>query len=200
MEQHTSQAIIHACVLAAGTSTRFGDTKLVQNLYGKPLVQYALLAAQGACEGLVTLVVGHDREAVIAASTGLANGVAVNFDYELGIGTSISTGVRACRNGADAILLMLADQPLVTARHLRELINTWSGAEAEVVASSFEGIVSPPILFPRNAFDSLCELTGDTGAKKILSDNAFTVRSVDFPPARLDVDTPDDLLRLDESR
>lgn len=182
--------------MAAGTSTRFGETNLVQHWRGKPLLQRALLAAQGACEGLVTLVIGHDKETVTAASAGLSDNVIVNCDYELGIGTSISAGVRACRKDADAILIILADQPLVTAVHLNELIDTWSGAKTEIVASWFGGIVSPPILFPKSAFGALCDLTGDTGARKLLLDDQFDIRNVDFPPASLDVNTPEELQNL----
>ena len=199
MEHRSSQPVVCACVLAAGTSTRFGETKLVRNLHGKPLVQHALLASQGACEGRVTLVVGHDEAAVIAASSGHSDKVIVNCDHQQGIGTSISAGVRECRDGADAILIVLADQPLVTTAHLNQLIDHWSGAADEIIASSFEGVVGPPILFPKKAFDALCELNGDTGAKKILSNNEFHVRSIDFPPAGMDVDTPDDLRKLDQS-
>ena len=198
MANSSSQAVVRACVLAAGTSTRFGATKLVRHWRGKPLLQRALLAAQGACEGSVTLVVGHDKEVVTAASAGLSENVIVNCDYKLGIGSSISAGVRACRKDADAILIVLADQPLVTAVHLSKLIDTWSGAKTEIVASGFEGIVGPPILFPKSAFDALCRLTGDTGARKILSDDQFDVRNVDFPPASVDVDTPEDLQDLDQ--
>jgi len=199
MGHHQSQAAVHACVLAAGTSTRFGETKLVRHFRGKPLVQRALLAAQGACKGCVTLVVGHDEEAVAEASAGLSDNVVVNRDYQRGIGTSISTGIHACRDGADAILIVLADQPLVTTAHLSQLIDHWSGADDEIIASAFEGIVGPPILFPKKAFDALCNLNGDTGAKKILSNDEFHVRSIDIPAAGMDVDTPDDLRRLDQS-
>lgn len=199
MGQQLSKAVIRACVLAAGTSTRFGSTKLVQHMRGKPLLQHALLAAQGACKGWVTLVVGHDDEAVAEASAGLSNNVVVNRDYQRGIGASISTGVRACRDGADAILIVLADQPLVTAAHLSQLIDHWSGADDEIIASAFEGVVGPPILFPQKAFAALCKLNGDTGARKILSDDAFRVRSIDFAPAGTDIDTPEDLQKLDQS-
>jgi len=198
MRHRLSTAAIRACVLAAGTSTRFGGTKLVQRLRGKPLVQHALLAAQGACKGWVTLVVGHDEDAVVAAAAGLSDNVVVNYEHQRGIGTSIAAGTRACRDGADAILIVLADQPLVTTAHLNELKDNWSGADDEIVTSSFEGVVSPPILFPKNAFDALCELSGDTGAKKILSSDEFHVRSIDFPPAGMDVDTPEDLQHLDQ--
>lgn len=196
MGHRLSKAAIRACVLAAGTSTRFGGTKLVQPLRGKPLVQHALLAAQGACKGWVTLVVGHDADAIVAASADMGDNVIVNREHQQGIGTSISAGIHACRDGADAILIMLADQPLVTAAHLNDLIEHWSGADDEVVASSFDGVISPPILFPKNAFDELCTLSGDTGAKGILSNDKLHVRSIEFPPARRDVDTPEDLKDL----
>jgi molybdenum cofactor cytidylyltransferase len=199
MEHHSSRLVVRACVLAAGTSARFGQTKVTQNLHGKPLVQHALLASQGACEGRVTLVVGHDDAAVIAASSGHSDNIIVNRDYQQGIGSSISAAVRECRDGADAILIVLADQPLVTAAHLSQLIGHWSGAVNEIVASAFEGVVGPPILFPKKAFAALCELQGDTGAKEILSSDAFHVRSIDFPPAGTDIDTPEDLRKLDQS-
>jgi molybdenum cofactor cytidylyltransferase len=199
MEHRSSQAVVCACVLAAGTSTRFGKTKLVQKLHGKPLVQHALLASQGACEGRVTLVVGHDEAAVMAASSGHSDNVIINRDHQQGIGTSISAAVRECRDGADAILIVLADQPLVTAAHLSQLIDHWSGDDDEIIASAFEGVVGPPILFPKQAFAALCELQGDTGARKILSNKEFRVRSIDFPPAGTDIDTPEDLQKLDQS-
>jgi molybdenum cofactor cytidylyltransferase len=198
MEHRSSQPVIHACVLAAGMSTRFGQTKLVQLLQGKPLLQHVLVAAQAACGGLVTLVVGHDAVAVSAASGGLSNSVVVNRDYELGIGTSISAGVHACRDGADAILMVLADQPLVTTEHLNKLISTWTGSADEIVASSFGEVTSPPILFPTNTFAALCDLSGDTGAKSVLSNDEFAVTFVEFPPALLDVDTPEDLQDLNQ--
>lgn len=199
MEHRSSQAVVCACVLAAGTSTRFGETKLVQILRGKPLLQHALLASQGACEGRVTLVAGHDEAAVIAASSGLCDKVVVNRDHQQGIGTSIAAGVRECRDGADAILIVLADQALITAAHLRQLIDHWSGADDEIIASAFDGVVGPPILFPQQAFDALCELNGDTGARKILSNDEFRVSSIDFAPAGTDIDTPEDLQKLDQS-
>jgi molybdenum cofactor cytidylyltransferase len=198
MERHSSKSVISACVLAAGSSSRFGATKLVRHFSGKPLVQHARLAAQGACEGMVTLVVGHDWEAVTNASAGLSDSVTLNPDHKLGMGTSIAAGVRTCRKDADAIMIVLADQPLITATHLNDIISTWSGAETEIIASSSDGIVGPPVLFPRAAFGRLCDLRGDAGAKKMLADGAFHVRSVEFPAALLDIDTPEDLQVLDQ--
>jgi len=190
--------VICACVLAAGKSSRFGATKLVQAFRGKPLLQNALIAAQGACEGRVFLVVGHDQDSVVDASAGLFDELVVNYEFANGIGTSIAASVRACREDADAVLVILADQPLVTAAHIRDLIDTWSGAENEIVSTSFEGITCPPILFPGGAFSALSGLRGDNGAKSLLANDEFVVTSIDFPPAGFDVDRPQDLRRVDQ--
>ena len=198
MKQQIPKPKICACVLAAGRSSRFGSSKLVQQFRGKPLVQYVLLAAQGACEGQVYLVVGHDQESVIEAAAGLFDRVIVNKDFGDGIGTSIAAAARVCRNEADAILIALADQPLVTAAHIQNLIDTWSGADNEIVSSSFDGIACPPILFPKGAFSALSELQGDNGAKSLLANDEFVVSSIDFPPAKFDIDRPEDLQRYSQ--
>jgi molybdenum cofactor cytidylyltransferase len=198
MDYPSSEPVIHVCVLAAGTSSRFGATKLVQTLRGKPLLQHALIAAKGTCPNRVNLVVGHDQQAVLAASGDLADQIIVNSDYRSGLGTSIAAGVRICRARADAIIVLLADQPLITAEHLKMLIEQWSGAENEIVASSFDATSGPPILFPSGAFDALSRLTGDQGAKSILTNGDFVVRSVEISAAGVDVDTPHALRELEQ--
>ena len=198
MNHPTPKLEIYACVLAAGKSSRFGATKLVQPFRGKPLVQHALIAAQGACEGRVLLVVGHDQGSVVNASAGLFDRLVVNDEFENGINSSISASVRSCKDDADAVLVMLADQPLISAAHVRDLIDTRSGAENEIVSTSFNGITCPPILFPKSAFSALCGLRGDSGAKSLLSNDDFVVTSVDFPPAGFDIDRPQDLHQIDQ--
>jgi len=197
MDDQSSNLTVCACVLAAGTSTRFGDSKLVQQFRGKSLIQHALLATHAACGGSVYLVVGHDQHCVVEAAAGLYDNIVMNNRHQDGIGSSIAAGVGACSENAAAILIVLADQPLITAAHLKNLIATWSGDDSEIVASTFDGNTGPPILFPEKAFPALSELRGDSGAKKLLENNAFVVRSVDCPAAGVDVDTPADLRRLD---
>ncbi len=198
MNQPKPDPVICACVLAAGKSSRFGATKLVQDFRGRPLVQTALTAAQGACEGRVFLVVGHDQDSVVDASASLFDELVVNNEFATGIATSICAAVRACRKDADAVIIILADQALVTEAHIRDLIDTWSEAENEIVATSFDGISCPPILFPKDAFSALSRLQGDSGAKSILANDDFVVTSVDFPPAGFDIDRPEDLRRIDQ--
>jgi len=197
MPPESTKLRISVCVLAAGKSLRFGASKQTAEWRGKPLLQYALAAANGACAGQVALVVGHNQEAVVKAAAGLFDQLIMNRDYEDGIGTSIAAGIRAVRDDVDAVVILLADQALVTATHIDDIVKAWSGADDEIVASSFGATTGPPILFPSKAFEQLCNLSGDTGARAILANDSFDVRLVDCPSAGFDVDTPEDLKSLD---
>ena len=117
----------------------------------------------------------------------------VNERHDDGLGGSIALAAAAVSHVADALLLLLADQPSITAQHLRALIDRWSGADNEIVASAYSGTSGPPVLLPRGTFSALCGLTGDRGAKSVLEDPEFDVTTIPFDDAAVDVDTPADL-------
>lgn len=185
---------INVVVLAAGQSERFGACKLLENFRGEPLVRHAVRAAQDVAPGGVHVVTGYDADAVAAAAA--ADLIVRNHDYAAGMGGSIARGVRAARDGADAIIVMLADQPLVSASHLAALIDRWSGDESEVVATKTPRSLGPPVLFGSAAFDALCCLDGDGGAKPVMLDPRFTLREVACDDAAIDIDTRADLEAL----
>lgn len=141
-------------------------------------------------------VIGHDRVPVLRALGSDAGFVVVNDKHEQGLGSSIARAARACRRDADALLLLLADQPLITADHLQALIDNWSGSAEEIVATAFDGIAGPPVLFPSGTFDELCALTGDEGARSLFRNDCFRLKTVPFEPAAVDVDTPADLAAI----
>ena len=180
-------------VLAAGRATRFDGAKLTQDLDGRPLLQHSLAAAQAAFPGRVVLVVGHSSGSVTELSGGLADIVVVNSNYSSGQGSSIAVGVNACRDDAAAIVIMLADQPLVTSGVLDQLVEGWTGDENHIVVSDYGGSQGPPVLFGKGAFDHLCGLTGDSGAKKVIQSGQFDVATIAVGSLGFDVDTPKDL-------
>ena len=187
---------VFAVVLAAGSATRFGRTKQLELIDGAPLVERALRTARRVCGTRTTLVAGHDRESVIRAAGGSLSYLVVNDRHEDGMGSSIAAAIRVLAHTAGAMLLMLADQPLVTARHLEKLLATWSGSDHEIVATAFDGTQGPPVLFPRATFAELARLTGDSGARTLLHDKTYRLKTIEFAGAAVDVDTPADLARL----
>ena len=187
---------VFAAVLAAGGSQRFGRSKMLEPLQGETLVHRAADLARAVCGDRSILVVGHEGNAVTDAAGGAPQFVIVNEHYEDGIGGSIALSAKAVAHVADALLLILADQPLVTAEHLRTLISHWDGADDVIVATAFSETTGPPVLFPRAAFHALGQLTGDHGAKRLLQGADFDLKTVPFADAAIDIDTPADLDNL----
>ncbi len=190
------QQTVFAIVLAAGTSSRFGGTKQAVEFDGAALVRRALHTATRVCGDNVITVIGHDAATVLRSMQSNSGFLVVNEDFESGLGSSIAAAARACPPQTDALLLMLADQPLVTADHLEALLRRWSGAAREIVATAYADTEGPPVLLPRATFDDLSRLTGDTGARALFRDDRFSLKTVRFEDAAVDIDTPSDLHRI----
>ncbi len=184
---------VFAAVLAAGESRRFGRSKQLEDFEGEPLVHRAAGLAREVCGDRSVLVAGHESAAVIEAAGDAPRYLVVNDRYADGLGGSIALVAKTVSHVADAVLLLFADQPLITAHHLQQLIDTWSGADDEIVATAFAGTTGPPVLFPRGAFEALGELSGDKGAKIVLEDPTFKLQTVPFEDAAIDIDTPADM-------
>ncbi len=120
----------------------------------------------------------------------------MNDFYQRGLGSSIACATRSVRHTAQAVIVILADQPLVTADHLRNLRDNWSGSDEEIVATRFGDTAGAPVLFPGSCFDDLAALKRDKGGQHLLDDERFTVRNIVFEPASVDIDTRADLDRL----
>ena len=187
---------LFAIVLAAGSASRFGSTKQLAEVDGLPMARRAIQTAKAVCGDRTILVIGHDRLAVAESCQAEHGFVVVNENFSDGLGSSISAATRCVRHVARAVLIILADQPLVTAEHLQALIDSWSGATDEIVATSFAGTQGPPVLFPAGCFDELAELTGDRGGRHLFDDQRFRLRTIVFEPASIDIDTPEDLTQI----
>ena len=91
---------------------------------------------------------------------------------------------------------MLADQPAISAKHVRDLVDAWGGGANEIVATAFKDTEGPPVLFASGCFDALLELSGDSGGKHLFTDARFQLNTIEFEPAAIDIDTPDDLTQI----
>ena len=184
---------VFAIVLAAGSSNRFGSTKLLQLYRGQPLARHAVCLAESVCNERSVLVLGHEWRDVLSACGHLRGFFVRNDEYQSGIGSSIVQGVGAVEHIADAVLVLLADQPLVTEDHLHQMIAKWHQSTTAIVASSYAGTLGPPVIFPARCFADLLSLQGDCGARSVIANDGTKVHSLPFEDAAFDIDRPDDL-------
>ncbi|MGI9201988.1 MAG: nucleotidyltransferase family protein [Woeseiaceae bacterium] len=190
---------VYAIVLAAGSASRFGGGKQTAAWNGGTLVGRACQLAADCCGARTILVTGHDWQAVRCACKPLPGAFVVNENHAAGMGSSLALAVRCIRHTASAVLVMLADQPLVTTEHLSALVTAWSGDRNEIVASAYAETLGAPALFAAGCFADLCVLSGDQGARQVLQDPAYNVRGIRFEDAAADVDTTADLRRIARS-
>lgn len=193
MEYNESPAL-HAAVLAAGPSTRFGSPKALVRLGGTPVVHQAAARAAVVAGHSVTIVLGADAREVAPALRQSAATTVVNRDWKEGLASSIRTAVRTASPRCDGLLLTLCDQVAVTADDLRRLYVAWRRHPILIVAALYGGSPGLPAIFPRWAFSDLLELRGDRGPAQLLRRSADRLVRVPMPNAAVDLDTPEDLL------
>jgi molybdenum cofactor cytidylyltransferase len=182
--------MVSGVVLAAGASTRMGSQKLLLPLDGEPLVRRAVRQISDAGFDDVLVVVGSEREAVLAALEGLAIRHAVNTEFATGMGSSFRTAVAHLAD-SDAAMFALADQPFVTAKEYRQVLDTYRRDAPPIISVRYGDVMAPPHLFAREIFPELAQL--QHGARSLLLRHLERTTVLHFPPDLLaDIDTPED--------
>lgn len=185
--------MVSAVVLAAGASTRMGSQKLLLPLGGEAIVRRTVREVCEAGFDEVLVVVGHEQEKVLASLNGLPIRHVVNAVYETGMGSSFRTAVERLE-GSEAAMFALGDQPFVTAREYRSILDTYRQHAPMIVSVRYGDVTAPPHLFSRALFSELAQLTH--GARSVLERHRDQTIVLQFPSDLLqDIDTPEDYER-----
>ncbi|MBS0364781.1 MAG: nucleotidyltransferase family protein [Proteobacteria bacterium] len=189
---------LYCMVLAAGASTRFGSPKQLVRVNGRPLLHAAATRAAEVTGSAVIVVLGSGADQISSLLRHTTGTVVINRDWREGIASSIRVGMSHLPPACEAVLLMLADQAAVTADDLKRLAGAWRRQTQYLVAASYEGTVGVPAIFPRGHFPELARLRGDAGARGLLRGHTERLVRVPMPSAAVDIDTPEDLLKIPE--
>ena len=180
-------------ILAAGASTRLGRPKQLVPFCGTTLLRYLIREAAGSHASYVGVVVGAHRTAIEPDVDGLGVTVLYNAEWQEGLSSSIRVGVQSLPEETAAVILMLADMPAVTVRHLNELLRTHIELGKPIVASRYKDRPGAPVLFTRRFFADLRNLTGDAGAQSLIFRHTDDTAYVELPGGDIDIDTEDDV-------
>lgn len=188
---------LFAVVLAAGASTRFGSPKQLVRIAGRPLLHTAVTRASEVVGSALIVVLGSGAAELAGLLRHSPGSIVVNQDWREGLASSIRAGIARLPLTCAGALLMLADQPAVSADDLRRLAGTWRKQPQYVAAALYSGTTGVPAIFPRSMFPELAQLRGDQGARAILRRNSDRLVRVPMASAAIDVDTPEDLLAIE---
>jgi molybdenum cofactor cytidylyltransferase len=191
---------LYAIVLAAGASSRFGSPKQLVRVDGRPLM-HTLVSRAVEVAGHSTLVVlGANAAELAPLLRHTPATIVINRDWSEGLASSIRAGVSRLPSVCTGVMLVLADQAAVTAEDLRRLAGTWRRQPHCIVAAQYGSTTGAPAIFPSSCFRDLMELRGDRGANALFRRNPDRVVRVPMESAALDIDTAEDLLRLDPNK
>jgi molybdenum cofactor cytidylyltransferase len=188
---------VAAILLAAGASSRMrGADKLLEPVAdGRPVLRAAADAALASQADKVVAVLPPGAAARRAALAGTAAEIVEAPDAAEGMAVSLRAGLRATAEGADAVVVLLADMPEVGPAAIDRLIAAFDPEEGRDIcrAVSEAGEPGHPVLFGRRFFETLAGLTGDRGAREVLREAAEFVTEVPTPgrAAVVDLDTPE---------
>ncbi|MEK7949449.1 nucleotidyltransferase family protein [Luteolibacter soli] len=181
---------IGAVVLAAGKASRFGAPKQLLEIDGVSLIDRSCRTALEAGCGPVLRVLGAHAESILERPCPEGVETLVHAGWEEGMGSSLAAGVSDLLERApelEVVVVMLADQPMVTVRLLEEMRGRL--CEASIVLCDHGEATGPPALFGAQHFAELMALRGDRGAKAVAV-NHRTV-TVPFTDAAWDIDSPE---------
>jgi len=187
---------LHAVVLAAGGSSRFGSPKQLVRVQGHALLHRAVAKAVEVAGRGVTVVLGAYAAELAPLLRHSSATVIVNREWAEGIGSSIRAAVARLPASCDGVLLTLADQAAVTVDDLSRLISAWRSDPQRIVAARYDATIGVPAIFPRAHFSDLSALRGDRGARDLIRRHADRTLGIALANASIDIDTPEDLLGL----
>lgn len=184
-------------ILAAGNSSRMGETKQLMKFKNKTFLQYIIEEAKDAKLEPVICVTGYQTEQITKSIMDMGVSIVFNEQWPEGMGSGISAGIKQLLlSDVDSVILAVSDQPYVSTGLFLKMQTLKNQSGKGIVASSYAGTLGTPVLFEKKYFDQLKSLNGNQGAKNIVKLNLPDVCPVEFEKGIIDIDTKEDYEKL----
>lgn len=195
-------ASVGCILLAAGTSSRMGEPKLLKMAGGKTIFEVTLgRHLESSLERISAVVPGWLAgfgSIVERCSSHRVSFVVMDEPCEMS--SSLKAGWKhLCEQGGlDGIMVSLADQPLVTAGTIDNLIRSFSGSDKSICVPVFDGRRGRPVIISSGLGEEVLSLEGDEGARSLLAKHGDDIEEVGVSSdeVHLDFDRPEDFDRL----
>lgn len=185
---------ISGLILAAGQSRRMGQPKQLLPFQGTILLDWVMAQAEAASAlNEVIVVLGRAADEIEPRLQVTRAKVVINPVFTEGCSASYKTGMATLDPRAEAVMVLLGDQPGVESAVIDQVAQDWRQKGGIIGLTSYRGRQGHPMVFARDLFGQLLQLRGDKAAWKILDAHPEWVRHIEvdrpFPP---DVDTMQD--------
>lgn len=180
---------VTAVILAAGRGRRFGGPKAMARLHGRTFLEHVVERATDAGLESIVAVLPPDVD-----PGRLSVAAVLNPDPARGLSSSLQLGIGAVPAG-HAALVLLVDQPTLPLETIAAILA--ARGTHPILAAEAGGRLAPPVLIEPDAFPVVMALSGDIGLREVFRAHPELVLAVPVPAHAPDVDTRDDLARLE---
>lgn len=192
---------VGAVLLAAGSASRMGlRPKCLLELDGVSLIRRQLIALYGAGVNEVVVVLGHYAEKIEAAIKEFPVLLIRNPYPDAGQVSSLRIGLESLSVKLDAVLIALADQPLINSNDINDLISAFKQRphNTDVVQPNIDGLPGNPVIFSYKVRDQILASAVNVGCRQWQTSHPEQVHAwVSFNKHyRTDVDTLEDIAQL----
>lgn len=193
--------MVAGLVLAAGQGARLGGRpKSLLRLDGVPLLQRAVAALTGAGVADVVVVTGFHAEQIEPLLATLPVRTVRNPQPQDGPTSSLRAGLAAVRSPDSAVVVVLADQPLVEAADVTTLLDAWRARPEgiDVLFPQVHGQRGNPVILSAAVRNDLLSAPPAFGARDWQAAHPQRCRPwvTDNRHYRVDIDTAEDLARF----
>lgn len=182
-----------AVVLAAGASRRLGTAKQLLTRAGETLLHRVVRMAALTRPQRLLVVLGAERDALVAGAVVAGGEVLFNPDWEQGLSSSLRCAAQALQAYNGRVLLLGCDQPALETAHLAQLLEGAAGVASGCAATIHGTRLGTPAVIPATMLQAASTLQGDTGFGDRLSGlPEGAIWRLSAPELQLDVDTAED--------
>ncbi|MDR1694451.1 MAG: NTP transferase domain-containing protein [Lactobacillaceae bacterium] len=199
MQKDSKKATVAIVIFAGGFSTRCGQNKLLANVGGEPLFLRSVKEAIKSNIGPVYVVTGYQAEKIEEKLGDIDVNIINNLSFRDGIKSSINLAVNHVPSFCDGVILLPADMPNITAKHLNRLVKKFDKRKnKQVVVSSWDGVKNNPVLWSKNvmAFAELVPENSYMRPSLVEHEDYATIVDFESEDEALNVDFPADLEKL----
>ena len=186
----------HAIILAAGASKRMGKPKMLLPYGGHTILGSVVDTASHSMLEKSTVVLGANAELVAAAIKDYPVDAVINSDHHKGMLSSLQCGLRAIPEYAEAVMVLLGDQPMVETETIDALITAFGTTRKQIVVATHKGRRGHPILVGRKYIGEILELPPERTLRDLMRRHAADIEEVETGRSWVlkDIDTEQEYL------
>jgi CTP:molybdopterin cytidylyltransferase MocA len=171
--------MLAAAILAAGESRRMGTPKALIPYRGRTFVEHLLEVTRHPRVSVTRIVLGAGASEMREKLSGQEAAIVVNPNWDSGQLSSIHAAIRSLPEGTtEGLILCPVDHPVVSAKLVSELIDTFDASRKLIILPTFKGQRGHPVIFHATLYEELLSARPEIGARQVVWAHADDVAEV----------------------